>query len=83
MGHASIVTTMRYMHATDKGKRGDYCQTIDSGHKNVTEICHKRKAAGQITYLGNLLQVMKTMVSHRGLGTSDQLIKSQLVRPAD
>ena len=22
MGHASIVTTMRYMHATDKGKRG-------------------------------------------------------------
>jgi integrase len=22
MGHASIVTTMRYMHATDQGKRG-------------------------------------------------------------
>ena len=22
MGHASIVTTMRYIHATDKGKRG-------------------------------------------------------------
>jgi integrase len=22
MGHASIVTTMRYIHATDEGKRG-------------------------------------------------------------
>jgi hypothetical protein len=22
MGHASIVTTMRYIHATDQGKRG-------------------------------------------------------------
>jgi integrase len=42
MGHASIVTTMRYIHATDKGKRGaitvlsEY-RRQNLGHKLVTK----------------------------------------------
>jgi hypothetical protein len=44
MGHASIVTTMRYIHATDQGKRGaivvlsEYRQRhrLTDGHKFVT-----------------------------------------------
>ena len=44
MGHASIVTTMRYIHATDRGKRGaivvlsEYRQKHrqKDGHKLVT-----------------------------------------------
>ena len=52
MGHASIVTTMRYIHATDQGKRGaitvlsEYRQQRrqKAGHKLVTT----RKAAGPI-----------------------------------
>jgi len=50
MGHASIVTTMRYIHATDRGKRGaivvlsEYRQKHrqQDGHKLVTN--EKRQA---------------------------------------
>jgi integrase len=50
MGHASIVTTMRYIHATDQGKRGaitvlsEYRQQRrqKAGHKLVTN--EKRQA---------------------------------------
>ena len=50
MGHASIVTTMRYIHATDQGKRGaitvlsEYRQQRRRkvGHKLVTK--EKRQA---------------------------------------
>ena len=50
MGHASIVTTMRYIHATDQGKRGaivvlsEYRQKHrqEDGHKMVT--IEKRQA---------------------------------------
>jgi hypothetical protein len=49
MGHASIVTTMRYIHATDQGKRGaitvlsDYRQQRQKRrHKFVTK--EKRQA---------------------------------------
>ena len=50
MGHASIVTTMRYIHATDRGKRGaivvlsEYRQKHrhQDGHKLVTTA--KRQA---------------------------------------
>ena len=50
MGHASIVTTMRYIHATDQGKRGaitvlsEYRQqrSRKDGHKLVTN--EKRQA---------------------------------------
>jgi Phage integrase family len=50
MGHASIVTTMRYIHATDQGKRGaitvlsEYRQqrSRKDGHKLVT--MEKRQA---------------------------------------
>ncbi len=47
MGHASIVTTMRYIHATDQGKRGaitvlsEYRQQ-QRRHKIVTK--EKRQA---------------------------------------
>jgi len=45
MGHASIVTTMRYIHATDQGKRGaivvlsEYRQRhqLTDGHKFVAK----------------------------------------------
>ena len=51
MGHASIVTTMRYIHATDQGKRGaitvlsDYRQQRQKRrHKFVT---NEKRQAGQ------------------------------------
>ena len=52
MGHASIVTTMRYIHATDQRKRGaitvlsDYRQqrSRKDGHKLVT---NEKRQAGQ------------------------------------
>jgi integrase len=49
MGHASIVTTMRYIHATDQGKRGAITvlseyrrQRQNRRHKFVTK--EKRQA---------------------------------------
>jgi integrase len=43
MGHASIVTTMRYIHATDQGKRSAI--TVLSEYRPaLSQDCHKRKA---------------------------------------
>ena len=36
MGHASIVTTMRYIHATDQGKRGAITVLSEYRQNNVT-----------------------------------------------
>ena len=49
MGHASIVTTMRYIHATDQGKRGAITvlfrvSAAASTHR-WSQVCRKRKAA--------------------------------------
>jgi hypothetical protein len=40
MGHAPIVTTMRYMHATDQGKR----KAIVVLSEYRQQHCHKRNA---------------------------------------
>ena len=53
MGHASIVTTMRYIHATDQGKRRavvGFCPSID---RNDAQVCHNGKRQGQ-QFVGNL-----------------------------
>jgi hypothetical protein len=42
MGHASITTTMRYMHASDSGKRDAIARMAASYAAND---CHKRKTA--------------------------------------
>ena len=42
MGHASIVTTMRYLHATDQGKRAAICPVRISAGATAQD-CHKRK----------------------------------------
>jgi site-specific recombinase XerD len=44
MGHSSIVTTMRYIHATDQGKRGAII-VVRVSQAATSQVCHKRKAA--------------------------------------
>jgi hypothetical protein len=44
MGHASIVTTMRYIHATDQGKRGAI-GVVRVSTAALSQDCRKRKAA--------------------------------------
>lgn len=44
MGHASIVTTMRYIHATDQGKRGAI-GAVRIQATALSQVCRKRKAA--------------------------------------
>jgi hypothetical protein len=38
MGHASIVTTMRYIHATDQGKRGAIVVLSEIGNSIVASL---------------------------------------------
>ena len=38
MGHASIVTTMRYIHATDQGKRGAICRFVGVSTKATARL---------------------------------------------
>ncbi len=63
MGHASIVTTMRYIHATDQGKRGAITVLSEyrkqRRHKFVTK--EKRQAASTCR------KSLKIMVSRAGL----------------
>jgi site-specific recombinase XerD len=70
MGHASIVTTMRYIHATDQRKRGAITVLSEhrkqrrqkDGHKWVTK--EKRQIQPFIWYLP---QFLLKMVSRGGL----------------
>jgi integrase len=67
MGHASIVTTMRYIHATDRGKRGAIVVLSEYRQKHRqqdgSQVGHKRKTAGPSTCRKSL----KIMVSRAGL----------------
>jgi integrase len=63
MGHASIVTTMRYIHATDQGKRGAITVLSEYRQKRRHKSVTKRKAAGFSTCRKSL----KIMVSRAGL----------------
>jgi hypothetical protein len=66
MGHASIVTTMRYIHATDQGKRGAITVLSDyrrQRQKATSQVCHKQQTAGSATCRKSL----KIMVSRAGL----------------
>jgi integrase len=49
MGHASIVTTMRYIHATDQGsvERSQCCQSIDSGIYSQIVASLSQKKSGR------------------------------------
>ena len=81
MGHVSIVTTMRYLHATDQGKRGE--NTVLSkyrqqrrrkdGHKLVTT--EKRQAQ----YSLEPAAIIENNGEPWRARTSDPLIKSQLL----
>jgi hypothetical protein len=42
MGHSSIVTTMRYIHATDQGSVGRSLSCQNIAHSDVTS-CHKQE----------------------------------------
>jgi hypothetical protein len=42
MGHASIVTTMRYIHATDQGKRGAIVSGQSIDKSNVTSLTQQK-----------------------------------------
>lgn len=46
MGHASITTTMRAFHTSDKGKRDAIARTAE---RYAVEGCHKRRTAGGVT----------------------------------
>jgi hypothetical protein len=73
MGHQSILTTRRYMHAADEGKRCD--STVgELSLGELPQICHKRKAAGLIANR-NFLKRMARMVSQ----TCDPLVFGQSV----
>ena len=41
MGHASIVTTMRYIHATDQGKRGAIVVLSEYRQRHLLTDCRK------------------------------------------
>jgi len=41
MGHASIVTTMRYIHATDQGKRGAIVVLSEYQQRHQYTDCRK------------------------------------------
>jgi integrase len=41
MGHASIVTTLRYIHAPDRGKRGAIVVLSEYRHKHRQQDGHK------------------------------------------
>ena len=74
MGHASIVTTMRYIHATDQGKRGAIviCPSIDK--IDVTRWSQMKSGR-----FFNLPQVIENNGEPSRARTCDPLIKSQLL----
>jgi integrase len=43
MGHASIVTTMRYIHATDQGKRGAIVVLSEYRQRHCRKFVAKEK----------------------------------------
>ena len=53
MRHASIVTTMRYIHATDQGKRGAITVLSEYRQKRRHKFVTTEKRQGQ-HYMGNL-----------------------------
>jgi len=63
MGHASIVTTMRYIHATDQGKRGAITVLSEYRQKQRHKFVTDEKTAGSSTCRKSLL----IMVSRAGL----------------
>ena len=71
MGHASIVTTMRYIHATDQGKRGAIvvCQSIDNGI--VASLSQKKSGRPY-----SLPQVVDPVGAPGMIRTCDPLIRS-------
>jgi Phage integrase family len=78
MGHASIVTTMRYIHATDQGKRGAitvFTVPTAASSKRWSQVGHNGKAAGPIIHC-NLPQVIENNGEPWRARTSDPLIKS-------
>jgi len=42
MGHVDIGTTMRYVHATDDGKRRAVEAAVGRGKEKLPQRCHKR-----------------------------------------
>ena len=82
MGHASIVTTMRYIHATDQGKRGrsKCCQSIDSGiyTQMVTSLSQKKSGRPY-----SLPQVVDPVGAPGMIRTCDPLIRSQVLYPTE
>ncbi|HKO44151.1 MAG TPA: tyrosine-type recombinase/integrase, partial [Pyrinomonadaceae bacterium] len=70
MGHASIVTTTRYIHAADQGKRGRSlsCQSIDSNIAEKMVTSWSQKKSGR---LFNLPQVIENYGEPWRARTSD------------
>ena len=77
MGHASIVTTMRYIHAPTKESvaRSLSCQTIDGRDRNDGTSLSQTKSGRLFT----LPQVIENNGEPWRARTSDPLIKSQLL----
>jgi integrase len=78
MGHASIVTTMRYIHATDQGKRGAITVLSEYRQQRRLKAGHKLVAKKNGRFF-NLPQVIENNGEPWRARTSDPLIKSQLL----
>jgi len=67
MGHASFVTTMRYIHATDRGKRGAIVVLSEYRQKHRQQDGHKLVTNEKATGPSACRKSLKIMVSRGGL----------------
>ena len=67
MGHASIVTTMRYIHATDQGKRGAITVLSEYRQQRRQKIGHKLVINEKRQAASTCRKYLKIMVSRGGL----------------
>ena len=82
MGHASIVTTIRYIHATDHGKRGAI--TVLSEYRQRHQRTDGRKfVAKESGRLYSLPQVVDPTGAPGMIRTCDPLIRSQVLYPTE
>ena len=78
MGHASIVTTMRYIHATDQGKRGAITVLSEYRQQHCRKIVTNEKR--QILQPAAIVDVVGAPGMIR---TCDPLIRSQVLYPTE
>ena len=78
MGHASIVTTMRYIHATDNGKRGAITVLSEYRRRIVASLSQTKNGR-----FYNLPQIVEAIGAPGMIRTCDPLIRSQVLYPAE